>query len=101
MKISKTLAATGLVLALSLGSAVSASASELVPSGYPITNPVTEPTDTDVSVDVKPKDRKVVDGYRKIKRPTSRSRRGYRPTSFTTITIRYNRTEQLYKQNRK
>jgi len=74
MKISKTLAATGLVLALSLGSAVSASASELAPSVYPIVSPV---TDTTVSEDVKPKDRKVVDGYRKIKKTFEQKQANY------------------------
>jgi hypothetical protein len=65
MKISKTMAATGLVLALTLGSAVSATAVDLVPS---VTQTVAPVTDTTVSVDVKPKDRKVVEGYRKIKK---------------------------------
>jgi hypothetical protein len=77
MKISKTLAATGLVLAFSLGSAVSASASELAPSVYPIVSPVTDTTDTTVSVDVKPKDRKVVDGYRKIKKTYEQKQANY------------------------
>ena len=77
MKISKTLAATGLVLALSLGSAVSASASDLVPSNYPVTSPVTDTTDTNVSVDVKPKDRKVVEGYRKVKKTYEQKQANY------------------------
>jgi hypothetical protein len=77
MKISKTLAATGLVLALSLGSAVSASASDLVPSNYPIINPVTDTTDTAVSEDVKPKDRSAVEGYRKIKKTYEQKQSNY------------------------
>ena len=77
MKISKSLVATGLVLALSIGSAASASATEVVPSNYPITSPVTDTTDTTVSVDVKPKDRKVVDGYRKIKKAYEQKQANY------------------------
>jgi hypothetical protein len=77
MKISKALAATGLVLALSLGSAASASASELAPSNYPITSPVTETPDTEVSKDVKPKDRKAVDSYRKIKKAYEQKQANY------------------------
>ncbi len=77
MKISKSLVATGLVLALSIGSAASASATEVVPNNYPITSPVNETTDTTVSVDVKPKDRKVVDGYRKIKKTYEQKQANY------------------------